>query len=54
MLQAARIQMRDIVVTRVVALDPVGKRKIERGKVEHGDFRKVGVVWQCSIDRRVD
>jgi len=38
----------------MVALEPVGKREVERGKIEHGDLGEVGVVGQCAIDRRVD
>src|SRR6202022_1868702 len=54
MLQTARVQMRDIVVTRMVPLDSVGKREVERRKVEDGDLREVGVVRQRAIDRRED
>ena len=54
MLQTARIQVRDIVVTRMVPLDPVGKGEVERGKFEHRDLGEIGVIGQCPIDRRVN
>src|SRR6266566_4407637 len=38
----------------MVPFDTVGKREVERGKVEHGDLGEVGVVGKGAIDRRVD
>ncbi len=54
MLQTARIQVRDVVMARMVPFDTVSKREVERGKAEYGDFGEVGVVGKGAIDRRVD
>ena len=51
-LHAAWIEVLDVVVRRVVPVDAVGEREVERRHAEHGELREVGVVRQCAVDRR--
>ena len=49
MLETPGIQMRNVVVTRVIALDAVGKGEVERRKSEDGEFGQIRVVRQGTI-----
>ena len=53
MLDAAGVEMGDVVVRRVISLDTVGESKVERRQLHHGKLGQVRVVRDGAVDARV-
>ena len=49
MLEAARVEVGDVIVRGVIALDAVREREVQRRAAEHGELRQVGIVRQHAI-----